>query len=56
MGHPGFTWASRPAGKTGISTWEELLDPELLLDLWREFGPAPIWNYANRALPNVNRF
>ena len=21
-----------------------------------EFGPASIWNYAYRALPNVNRF
>jgi hypothetical protein len=36
--------------KTEISTWEELLD------LWREFGPAPIWNHVNRALPNANRF
>jgi hypothetical protein len=34
----------------GISSWEELLD------LWREFGPAPIWNQANRALSNANRF
>jgi hypothetical protein len=24
--------------------------------LWREFGPAPTWNYVNRALPNANRF
>jgi hypothetical protein len=34
----------------GFSGWEELLD------LWREFGPAPTWNYVNRALPNANRF
>jgi hypothetical protein len=36
--------------QTGISTWEELLD------LWREFGPALIWNRVNRALQNANRF
>jgi hypothetical protein len=38
----------------GMSTWEELLD--LCRESEREFGPAPIWNYAYRALPNVNRF
>jgi len=42
--------------KAGISTWEELLDLEELPDPCREFGPALIWNYADRARPNANRF
>jgi hypothetical protein len=42
--------------KSGISTWEELLNWEELLDLWREFGPPVISIYAYRALPNVNPF
>jgi hypothetical protein len=42
--------------KAGILTGEELLDLEELPDPCREFGPALIWNYADRALPNANRF
>jgi hypothetical protein len=38
------------AARRGIPSWEELLD------LWRGFGPTPIWNHANRALSNANRF
>jgi hypothetical protein len=42
--------------KVGVSTWEELLALEELPDPCAEFGPVLFWNYADRALPNANRF
>jgi hypothetical protein len=40
---PSFQKRGRDTSKAGISTREELLDLEELTDLYREFGPAPIW-------------
>jgi hypothetical protein len=53
---PHFRSENADTSKAGISTREELLDLEELPDPCRELGPAVIWNHADRALPNANRF
>jgi hypothetical protein len=50
-------WASASSHMVGMGTRQDgNFELEELLDLWREFGPAPIRDLVNRALPNANRF